>query len=158
NQPLWSASNWIAPLFLTSAASTAIAVLLLLGQNVTPETRARLERADLWALGLELALFLIFLASLGGLLPMVLTFEQGWALVGGTLVAGLLIPLALHFGPEHLGLGRATWAALFALAGGFLLRYGIVMTAPVLLQHMSSQRPEALDASLTQSVIGQNLI
>jgi protein NrfD len=134
NQPLWSLSDWIGPLFLTSASSTAIAVMLLFGRGVSDETRHRLERADLWALGLELILFLIFLASLGGLLPLVLTTWQGWFLVAGTLLAGLLIPLTLHFGLLPLGASRVTLAALFALAGGFLLRYGVVSLAPALLQ------------------------
>jgi formate-dependent nitrite reductase membrane component NrfD len=132
NQPLWSLSDWVAPLFLTSAASTAIAVLLLMGRDVTEKTHDRLERADLWALGLELFLFLIFLASLGPLLPLVLRTWQGWLLVCGTLGVGLLVPLALHSFFEHLGPGRVTWAALFALAGGFLLRFGIVNVAPAL--------------------------
>jgi formate-dependent nitrite reductase membrane component NrfD len=130
NQPLWSLSDWIAPLFLTSATSTALAAMMLLDRRVTPATRARLERADLWALGLELGLFLIFLASLGSVLTLVLTTWQGWLLVAGTLIVGLLIPLLLHFGSAD----RSTIAAWFALTGGFLLRYGIVNTAPALLR------------------------
>jgi formate-dependent nitrite reductase membrane component NrfD len=130
NQPLWSLSNWIAPLFLTSATSTALAALLLLDRRVTPATRAKLERADLWALGLELGLFLVFLASLGSVLTLVLTTWQGWVLVAGTLIVGLLIPLLLHVG----SVDRATIASCFALIGGFLLRFGIVNTAPALLR------------------------
>jgi protein NrfD len=130
NQPLWSMNTWIAPLFLTSASSTALAAFLLLGRRVTPATRAKLERADLWALGLELGLFLVFLASLGSVLTLVLTTWQGWVLVAGTLIVGLLIPLLLHAG----SVDRATAAACFALMGGFLLRFGIVNTAPALLR------------------------
>jgi formate-dependent nitrite reductase membrane component NrfD len=129
NQPVWSMSIWIAPLFLTSATSTALAALLLLGRRIAPATRARLERADLWALGLELGLFLIFLASVGNVLTLVLATWQGWVLVAGTLFVGLLIPLLLHFGSTD----RATPAALFALVGGFFLRFGVVNSAPLLL-------------------------
>jgi formate-dependent nitrite reductase membrane component NrfD len=154
NQPVWSVSDWIAPLFLTSATSTAVAVLLLLGRSIAPATRSRLERADLWALGLELGLFLIFLASLGSLLPLVLTTWQGWLLVGGTLLAGLLIPLLLHFAFEN----RATLAALFALAGGFLLRFGIVSIAPALLHLPAEQALDSVDQSLYSTWSGQGLL
>src|SRR5262245_65474303 len=68
NQPIWSDSVWIAPLFLTSAASTGIAMMILLlrlRRTAGEDAMERLERADLWALGLELVVFAIFLASLG---------------------------------------------------------------------------------------------
>jgi formate-dependent nitrite reductase membrane component NrfD len=163
NQPLWSLSDWIAPLFLTSAASTAIAVLLLLGRNVSPASRHRLERADLWALGLELFLFLIFLASLGGLLPLVLQTWQGWVLVAGTLVVGILKPLALHFFLNRLGSARVTLAAVFALVGGFLLRWGIVTIGPALLQvleyrHEQGGSLDFLHAPLVSTAAGSVLI
>src|SRR5262249_8475066 len=51
NQPAWSESEWIGPLFLTSAASTSIAAMLLVGRNrrnVPAESLERLEHADLW--------------------------------------------------------------------------------------------------------------
>jgi hypothetical protein len=54
-------------------------------------------------------------------------------LVVGTLAVGLLLPLALHLLPG-LGRGvRATLAAVLVLAGGFLMRYGVVNTPPALL-------------------------
>src|SRR5262249_9784289 len=68
NQPLWNISNWTGPLFLASAGSTGISAVLLLSaraRGVGPEAHERLERADLWSLGLELFVFLIFLASVG---------------------------------------------------------------------------------------------
>jgi protein NrfD len=154
NQPVWSLSDWIAPLFLTSATSTALAVLLLLGRGMAPAPRARLERADLWALGLELGLFLIFLASLGAVLPLVLKTWQGWLLVGGTLSAGLLIPLVLHLGTEK----QAMLAALSALVGGFLLRFGIINVAPALLQLPAEQSLESLHRSLPGTWPGLGLL
>ena len=80
NQPVWSDSDWIGPVFLTSAASTSIAALLLLarrGKAVPAESLRRLEHADLWAVGLETFLFLIFLASLGMTLPLTLQTPAG---------------------------------------------------------------------------------
>ena len=103
NQPAWSSSDWIGPLFLTSAGSTALAVMHLLGRGLSQGTRERLERADVWALGLELGLFLMFLASLGSLLPIILTTWQGQVLVGGTLVAGAVataIPSSRDWAPS----------------------------------------------------------
>src|SRR5262245_59204202 len=55
NQPMWSDTTWLAPLFLASAASTSLAAIALLARwkNVgTPEARARLEGAEPLALGL----------------------------------------------------------------------------------------------------------
>jgi protein NrfD len=155
NQPLWSLSEWIAPLFLTSASSTAIAAMLLLGGGASEAARRRLEKADLWALGLELFLFLIFLASLGGLLPIVLATWDGRVLVAGTLIGGLLIPLGLH-----LTRGWKRLAAAFALAGGFLLRFGIVRMAPALLAELPRHREQmdTLDAPLWPSPVGIALV
>ena len=104
-------SDWISPLFLTSAASAGIALLLLLGGGMGADTRERLERAALWALGLELFIFLIFVASLGGVLPLALQTTEGLILVAGTGVIGLLIPLLLHLG---FGLEPLPWVGFRA--------------------------------------------
>jgi formate-dependent nitrite reductase membrane component NrfD len=139
NQPLWSLSDWIGPLFLASAASTGIATVLLLAQwsgSTTPATFARLERADLWALGLELFVFLIFLASLQGLLPLALTTGAGWILVLGTLVLGLLIPLWLHLRAGAHEPARMALASICGLVGGLALRVGVLKTAPALLDRL----------------------
>ena len=136
NQPLWSLSDWIGPLFLASSASTGIASVLLLakvGNAGSPATLERLERADLWALGLELFIFLIFLASLGDLLPLVIETKPGRILVAATLIAGLIIPLALHIRPAPSLHWPMVVAAVFSLVGGFGLRYGVLETAPALL-------------------------
>jgi protein NrfD len=137
NQPLWDLSDWLGPLFLASAGSTGIAAVLLLAgrAGAVPEaSHERLERAALWALGLELFVFVLFLASLGSLLPLALQTPAGWVLVGGTLVVGLLLPLWLHLGVGAHGAGRATAAALAALVGGFALRFGVVRVAPEVLE------------------------
>jgi protein NrfD len=158
NQPLWSGTDWIGPLFLTSAASTGIALLLLLGGRVPAETRERLERADLWALALELFIFLLFLASLGGVLPLALATWEGLVLVVGTLVVGLLVPLWLHLGLRTPSHGRVTVAALCALAGGFLLRFGIVQVAPALLHQYPTITPADIDSPLWHSWVGKALL
>jgi formate-dependent nitrite reductase membrane component NrfD len=154
NQPLWGVSSWIGPLFLTSAASTGIAALLLLpcrGGAIAPATLERLEHADLWALGLEVLVFLLFLASVGSLLPVTLHTWAGVLLVVGTPLVGLLLPLVF------VAWGQGTAAACCALLGGFLLRYGILGVAPALLDRaadLANVSPEPL----WQSALGKGLV
>ncbi len=136
NQPIWSDSVWVAPLFLSSAASTGIALMIVIAErrHLAAASLQRLERADLWALGLELLIFAAFLASLGGGLLAVLETWHGRVFVIGVFVLGLLVPLAIHL---RLGVNLPTRgaivAAAFALIGGFLLRYALLTTPPELL-------------------------
>jgi formate-dependent nitrite reductase membrane component NrfD len=136
SQPFWSDTTWIAPLFLTSAASTGIAALTLLNRlRRTPSAEALhdLDRADLWAVGLEGAIFLAFVASVSAIIWPLLSTWQGALLLLGTPVVGLLIPLILQLRFGGRGGFSAVAAALFALAGGFILRYSIVTTREALL-------------------------
>lgn len=132
NQPLWSDTTWLSPLFLASATSTGLATMILLAQGrpaVSATSLEHLRLADLWALMLELIVFVIFLISLGGLLLPVMQTWHGKLLVIGTLLLGLLLPLGLH---APLGLRpqqRIVIAALLSLVGGFVLRYA-VLTSP----------------------------
>jgi formate-dependent nitrite reductase membrane component NrfD len=158
NQPLWSATDWIGPLFLTSAASTAIALLLLLGRTISAETRERLERADLWALAVELFIFLIFLASLGGVLPLALATWEGLLLVFGTFGGGVLVPLWLHLGFKDASRARGTTAALCALIGGFILRFGMVRVGPALLHQFPNVTPAEVDVPLWETWAGKGLL
>jgi formate-dependent nitrite reductase membrane component NrfD len=143
NQPIWSDTTWLAALFLTSAASTGIALLILLArwQNAAPpEAIHRLEQADLWVMGLEVIVFMVFLASLDTLLWPLLSTWNGLVMVLGTLLLGILVPVAIHLRIGVSGIKGALAAALFALVGGFLMRYGILGAAPELL----AQGPAAL--------------
>jgi formate-dependent nitrite reductase membrane component NrfD len=136
NEPIWSDSVWIAPLFLTSAASTGIAVMILVAYFRHPVPQGsldRLERADLWALGLELIVFATFLASLGAFLVPVLASGHGKLLVVGTLILGLLLPLAVQLRLGMVGRWNVLAGAGLALLGGLVLRYAILTTPPELL-------------------------
>jgi hypothetical protein len=84
-------------------------------------------------MGLELAVFVIFLASLGGVLIWVLETWRGVLLVAGTLTLGLLLPLALHLGLLGAGRPRVRAAVVCALLGGLVLRYAVVMTPSEML-------------------------
>jgi formate-dependent nitrite reductase membrane component NrfD len=137
NQPVWSDTVWLSPLFLVSAASTSLAALALIAwwRGVgTPAARERLTGSEPLALGLELVVLGAFVASLGdALVPMLMTVH-GNVMIFGTLILGILIPLLIH--------GRAgrdrPWAvpaaAVSVLVGGLLLRYGIVETPGELLE------------------------
>jgi hypothetical protein len=111
----------------------------------TPASFERLERADLWALALELAVFAAFLASLGPAVVALLHTTSG-KVVLFTLVVGVLLPLSVHL---RIG-GAWGWsmpvAAWCALVGGLLLRYGVVKTPPEILNRgpavMASFSPE----------------
>lgn len=133
NQPIWSDSTWISPLFLASSVSTGLAAMALLVRWRRPEAEAplaRLERADSWAIGLEAAMLVALAVSLGRLA--VPAFNQ-WpgALVPAFVVpVGLLGPLLLKRFAGH----RGAWvAAAMVLIGGFALRAAIVGIAGPLL-------------------------
>jgi formate-dependent nitrite reductase membrane component NrfD len=148
NQPIWSDSVGIAALFLTSAASSSIALMLLVAHASGAAPTAsllRLERADLWVLALELVVFIAFLGSLGAFLIPFLNTVNG-KIVVATILLGVVLPLAVHL---RIG-GGWGWsmplAAWLALVGGFFFRYGIVKTPPEILERgpsiMASFSPE----------------
>jgi protein NrfD len=150
NQPLWSETTWLAPLFLASAASTSLAALALIAwwKGVgTVEARARLEGAERLALCLELVVLGGFVASLGDHLGAVLQTVRGNLLVFGSLVVAVLLPLLLHARAAHRWRWGVPGAAACALLGGLLLRYGAVTTPAELLRRgpsvLVSFAPEA---------------
>jgi formate-dependent nitrite reductase membrane component NrfD len=127
---LWG-SALLGPLFLVSGLSTGAAVLMLF--RVTPEERGFLARWDLLAIGLEVALLVLFLVGLAtadrrgheaaALLLGGRFTAQFWALV---VVAGLAIPALLEVLEMRLHL-RATWVApALVLLGGLSLRWILV--------------------------------
>jgi formate-dependent nitrite reductase membrane component NrfD len=137
NQPIWSDSVWIAPLFLASAASTGLAAMMLLvhwRSHASMASLERLERADVWALGLELVVFAIFLLSLGDLAIVFWHTAGGKIMIVGTLIIGLLAPLAIHLRLGMSGRRAVITAAALALIGGFFLRYGLLIAPPELLR------------------------
>jgi formate-dependent nitrite reductase membrane component NrfD len=138
NQPLWSDSVWIAPLFMASAGSTGMAALMLLYRrnDATDEgTILRLRRADTFSMIIELVVFIVFLVSLGGLLVPVLRTIHGSFFIVGTLILGLLFPLGLHLLHGRRVQQSEIVPAALTLLGGLILRYGILTTPPELLAH-----------------------
>jgi len=129
NQPIWSDSNWIASLFLASAASTGIAALYLVlavwGHRSHHEL-INLERTDRWAMILEGVMLVIFFISLGALAPALILTPYGLLLVFGTGLLGIVLPLAMITVPALRRRDSHVVAAVLVLIGGFLLRYAMV--------------------------------
>lgn len=144
NQPVWSDSTWIAPLFLTSAASTGIATVLLLSRGANPGSLERLRHADLWALGAEAVVLAVFLGTLGGAgLGQLWSTGPGKAFLVGVPALGLVLPAALHLTQDRAGAWGIPAAAVLSLLGGFLLRYTIVTTPSALLAQGPGNQPAA---------------
>ena len=142
NQPVWSDTVWLSALFLASSVSTGLAAILLVARwrNVgTPDARHTFESADRWAIGLEAALLVVFLASLGPILEPMLLTVSGVLLVFGTAVLGLVLPLAVHH-------RAAAAAAACVLVGGLCLRTGVVTVNAELLSRGGAvaSSPEAV--------------
>lgn len=129
NQPVWADSQLLGALFLASAASTALALLVLLveqrhgGHGVL----ARLELADNWVMGIELVIIVAFLATLGGLTGRFILSAWGALLIVGVGLLGNVAPLVIHRLGRAATVQAASYAAVLALVGGFLLRFAIIM-------------------------------
>jgi formate-dependent nitrite reductase membrane component NrfD len=143
NQPMWSDTNWLSPLFLASAASTGLATIVLIAwwrKVGSPDARHRLERVEPVVLGLELAVFAAFAVSLGPDLRPVWETWSGKILLAGTLAVGVAAPLLFYVAARS-----RPWAvpvgASCVLLGGFLLRYGAVTTPGELLARGPAAAP-----------------
>jgi formate-dependent nitrite reductase membrane component NrfD len=134
NQLFWSDTPFLSALFFISAVGTGISTLLLflLARRRAPENHAvvaGLESADNWAMFFELLLLAAVFISLGALAGPLLFSVYGLAIVAGTGLLGLVLPLGLHVWPRFHGSTTPIVAAVLALVGGFALRWAIVMAA-----------------------------
>jgi len=118
NRPLWADGPWLGALFLASGVSTGAAALILLapGRGATAQSLARLSAFDTKALVVELLVLIVFVASLGTVSKVWLSF-WGLVLLVGVVGFGILAPLRLHAQRRSLA-----GAARLVLLGGFLLR------------------------------------
>jgi formate-dependent nitrite reductase membrane component NrfD len=151
NQPVWSDTPWVAPLFLTSAASTGAAAMLMLARfsgTGWEEAAGRLERVDIMALVLELLVFVAFVVSLAVWLGPIWDTTQGKLLLAAVPILGMLLPLAFYVAgwrALHRASVAISLAAIFSLGGGLLLRYAILHTPRGILakgQSLISTLPE----------------
>jgi protein NrfD len=130
NRPIWADSTLLGLLFLVSGASTGAAALILLGiwrRVGHPASLDWLVWFDQRVIVLELLVLILFLASLG---PVVRVFLSWWGvfLLLGVVGIGMVGPLLL----ERRGEARTPHlvsSASLVLLGGFLLRLVVLMSS-----------------------------
>ena len=125
--PFWTDARLMGALFLASGASTgmaAISLLLYLSGESAGEGFSKVKRADRYAIMFEIVVLVAFLVLLGGAARPLVSGQLAPLFWGGLVVVGLVIPLLVDL--AGLKLPGAVPAAL-VLAGGFILRYVIVM-------------------------------
>ncbi len=131
NRPIWAETSLLGLLFLVSGASTAAALLALLGRRRALGGRTgvhALERFDSLMLVLELLTLIALVVSLGGMARIWLG-AWGALLVVGVVGLGILVPLALYRRSLRAGGLSGAAAAVLVLAGGFLLRVVIILSS-----------------------------
>jgi formate-dependent nitrite reductase membrane component NrfD len=129
NRPIWSDTPLLGMLFVTSAASTSAALLILLAHRwgwTMPGVRS-LHRMDDWVILLELAVLIAVLVSLG---PVLVAWLNAWGvLLLVTAVFGLIVPLILSWQSRSLARVNVATPAILVLIGGFLLRVVIILSS-----------------------------
>ena len=128
NRPIWGDTTLLGLVFLISGASTAAALLALLGHRRAMTGVHALERFDSVMLVLELVALIALVVSLGGVARLWLSV-WGALLVVGVVVLGILIPLGLYRRSLRFGDATGVPAAALVLAGGFLLRVVIILSS-----------------------------
>lgn len=145
--PVWTRNYLLmGPLFLTSAASSGTAAILLilsLARGTSYETLRRLQRLDGIAHIAELCLLAAIRLNLGPTLARPLTSgRNGQVLRFGVLGTGIAGPLLLHalgaLRVVHHSRAVVALSAALTLVGGFLFRYVFVIAG-----HQSADDPEA---------------
>lgn len=140
--PLWARrSLLLGPLFLSSALSTAAAAVSLVRSFARRGHDPALARFEQVAALVESALLLAWLAGLGRSGKPLNEGRHGKAIRHGVAGVGLAAPLVLNaatFSLKRGGRQVSIVAALLALAGGFLLRYLVIVAG-----HASADDPEA---------------
>lgn len=132
NQLFWSDTPLIGALFFASAIGAGLSLLMLFllwRGTASHELIERLELADNWAIGLELLAIVALFISLGSLAGPLIGSVYGIVIIAGTGLVGLVLPFGLHLRPRLLGWASPIIAAALTLAGGFALRWAIVMAA-----------------------------
>jgi formate-dependent nitrite reductase membrane component NrfD len=130
NRPLWGDSTLLGILFLLSGVSAAAALITLIAwRRAYPGTLRWLGFMDTYSSILELAVLVVMVVALGSVATEVWDNIWGILLAVGAVLAGILIPLALHLRPRLIGSLTVPSAALLVIAGSFCLRLAIVMAS-----------------------------
>jgi formate-dependent nitrite reductase membrane component NrfD len=138
--PLW-ARNWLfmGPTFLASGLSTALSWLSLvlhLTNSGEKKTLRTLHRAEKAIIVIEAGLMATSLARMSRWSKPLSSREVAPLFVGGTLLGGLVAPMALLFGKETRK--KSLLASILVLAGGLAFRFAIIKGGRI-----SADDPEA---------------
>jgi formate-dependent nitrite reductase membrane component NrfD len=138
--PLW-ARNWLfmGPTFLASGLSTALSWLSLvlhLTNSGEKKTLRTLHRAEKAIIVIEAGLMATSLARMSRWSKPLFSREVAPLFVGGTLLGGLVAPMALLFGKETRN--KSLLASILVLAGGLAFRFAIIKGGRI-----SADDPEA---------------
>jgi formate-dependent nitrite reductase membrane component NrfD len=127
--PFWSQARLMGALFLASGASTGMAAisLILLVTGAPSEGLAAIKRADRYSIIIELVMLALFLGLLGSAARPITSGHFAMLFWAGLVGLGLLVPLALDFAAHRVRVLNAV-AAVLVLAGGFVLRYVVLMS------------------------------
>ncbi len=137
-RPLWAATDPILGLlFIVSAGSTgaaAIALVMALRRMISGFALEQLETFDHLALVIELVLIVAMIVIAGQFAAPLLVGPFALLFWGGTVVLGILVPLALSWYARRRGLSTAgivVLTALLVLLGGALLRIVLVSAGQI---------------------------
>jgi formate-dependent nitrite reductase membrane component NrfD len=138
--PMW-ARNWMlmGPTFLASAVSTGLSWLSLvlhLGDWGEERTTSALRRAERIVIVIEAGLIAASLAKMGRWGKPLYSKKFGPFFLGGTILGGIVAPLALLSGKETRS--KSLVSSALVLLGGLAFRYAMTMGG-----RMSAQDPEA---------------
>lgn len=129
-QPFWGEARLLGALFLASGASTgmaAISLIMFVIGSKPGEGWNKVKRADRYSMVIEIIVLAAFLALLGSAAAPI-TSGHFATLFWGVLVGlGLIVPLVLEF-VGHRVKPLAAVSAVLVLAGGFVLRYVVLMS------------------------------
>ncbi len=132
--PVWADTPLLGALFVASGASTGMATIALglaLSKIDVGESWAKLKQADNLAMIIEVVLLVVLLVWLGSAAAPLLSGLNAVLLIGGVVVVGLIVPLALQFRAgfqaAKSGANLTLVTSLLVLLGGFIMRTVIVM-------------------------------
>ncbi len=137
-RPLWAATNPLfGVLFIVSAGSTgaaAIALVMIARKMALGTAFEQLETFDRISMIVELALIAALIVIAGQFAAPLLSGLYALTFWGGTVVLGILIPLAVNWYAHRPGAVRGDLvmlASVLILVGGALLRISLVQAGQV---------------------------
>jgi formate-dependent nitrite reductase membrane component NrfD len=130
NRPIWADTTLLGLNFLVSAASTSIALLILLGARSVGGAGglAALRRFDALVLVFELLALIALVISLGSLAKLWLNV-WGALLIVGVVIVGIVLPLLMHLRSPRVTSVRVALESFLVLVGGFVFRVVIVLSS-----------------------------